>query len=169
VQWAVGHACSGGGTRRDIGTRAVFVSQQMTLSALYILLLASVACSALHAHEEAPKQRPSAVSWLKIDDLSATRDRPLFAPDRRKSEQPSTPPVAVSVDHGPPRPQFALMGIIIEPSATIVLLRDLARAESVTVRSGEKFGRWRLVVETDRTVKLRDGGEELELAIFAEP
>jgi hypothetical protein len=136
---------------------------------LYLLLLATVAGSALQAQEAAPKQHTSALPWLKIDDLSATRDRPLFALGRRKSAPAPTSPVAVSVDHGPPTPQFALMGIIIESTATFVLLRDLTRSESVTVRSGEKFGRWHLVADTDRTVKLRDGDEELELEIFAEP
>ena len=140
----------------------------MTRFGLCALLSAIAAWTSLHAQEAIPDQPPSALPWLKIDELSATRDRPLFAPDRRKFMLAPTSAVA-TVDPGSPTPRFALMGIIVEPMTTIILLRDLARSDAVIVHSGERFGRWRLVADTDHSVRLWDGDERLHLKMFAGP
>jgi hypothetical protein len=116
----------------------------------------------------------SALPWLKLDDLSATRDRPIFAPDRR-------PPVVVSPPTEPPvlaeaEPEFeapipipALKGIIVQGSLTLVVLEDRTTAESIVVRSGDRFGPWQVVAENDRSVRLAAGGEQVLLDLYALP
>ena len=127
----------------------------------------------LHADDQLPNQQPSALPWLTLDALSATRDRPLFAADRRK---PAPPPIAsahpasvTQQPQGPQKPQLTLMGIIAAPSGTIILLRDRGTSQTLTIRSGETIGRWRVVADSDYTAKVSDGKEGFTLEMFAEP
>jgi hypothetical protein len=127
----------------------------------------------LRAQEASPNEQ-SALPWLHLDALSATRDKPLFAPSRRKPAPPTTvsptPPVEVKKEVGYSRkPQFVLTGIIASPSQVLALLRDTNTSESITVHSGETIGRWRVLVDTDHSVKLQDDSDEVELEIFDEP
>jgi len=123
----------------------------------------------------------SALPWLHLDALSATRDKPLFAPSRRKAAPPAKasppPPVEVKeeirqsredVQHSR-KPQLVLTGIIASTSQSVALLRDTNTSESIAVRSGETIGRWRVLVDTDHSVKLQDDSDEVELEIFDEP
>jgi general secretion pathway protein N len=131
--------------------------------------------SCLHAEEQLPNERRSALRWLKLDSLSATRERPLFAPDRR---QPAPPPVATAPGHpepltpqaqGPQKPQLVLTGIIVSPAETTVLLRDPSTSESVVVHAGDTVGHWRVLVDSNYAVTLKDGAREFRLEMFAEP
>jgi general secretion pathway protein N len=125
--------------------------------------------------EEAPPNDESALPWLRLDELSATRDRPLFAPDRRKNPAVSALPLNNAPEEKDEpkqakKPQLVLTGIIVSSSSeTIALLRDNNTSESFAVRSGETIGRWRVLVETNHSVKLQDGAREVELEMFPEP
>jgi hypothetical protein len=152
--------------------------------ACYIAVALAITWSS-YLHAQNPlggqeKNEPySALPWLSLDSLSATRERPLFAPDRRK---PAPPPV-VAVDQATehtetvrPRPapqapkaqQLELTGIIVSASETIVLLRDPATSESVTARAGDTIGRWRISVDSNEAVTLKDGNEELRIEMYAQ-
>jgi general secretion pathway protein N len=134
-----------------------------------VMLSAASAEENVPGAQVAPQPRASALPWLKLEELTATRDRPLFTPDRRPLP-PARPPPAVAAppQRGKPRPNFALKGIIAEGSATFVLLEDVDSSESVVVRSGQKIGAWRVMVETDRSVALVGEGEEIRLQMFDE-
>jgi general secretion pathway protein N len=112
-----------------------------------------------------------ALPWLKLEDLSATRDRPLFAQSRR----PPPPPVAAIPTVSAPqkeeeapdaRPNLSLRGIIRQDASTLVVLEDNSTSESIVVRSGDSYGRWRVTAESDDSVKLADESEELRLNLF---
>jgi hypothetical protein len=127
----------------------------------------------LHAQEQPPKEQ-SALPWLELNSLSATRDRPLFAPSRRKAVPPPTAlqrkPEEVREEVQQSRkPHLALTGIIASSSQSIAFLRDTSTSESIAVHSGETIGRWRVVITTDHSVKLQDGSDEVELEMFVEP
>jgi hypothetical protein len=125
----------------------------------------------LHAQEQPPKEQ-SALPWLELDALSATRDRPLFAPTRRKAMPPpvlQTKPEVREVVQQSRKPHLTLTGIIASSSETIALLRDTSTSESIAVHSGETVGRWRVVINADHSVKLQDGSDEIQLEMFAEP
>jgi hypothetical protein len=125
----------------------------------------------LHAQEQPPKEQ-SALPWLELDALSATRDRPLFAPTRRKAMPPpvlQTKPEVREVVQQSRKPHLTLTGIIASSSETIALLRDTSTSESLAVHSGETIGRWRVVINADHSVKLQDGSDEIQLEMFAEP
>jgi general secretion pathway protein N len=107
-----------------------------------------------------------ALSWPRLDELSATRDRPLFTPDRRREPPPR--PTATVFQPPQPRPQFALKGIVAEGTATFVVLEDMNSSESIVVRAGEKMGDWRVTIDTERSVRLIGEGEEIKLQMFEE-
>jgi hypothetical protein len=130
------------------------------------LALASVAASL--AAEVNP------LDALRLEDLSATRERPLFTPARRPppppktSAPPATEPAEVEdkpVALGPP--PFDLVGAVVGKRIAFALLRDRATSKVVRVRSGDDAAGWRVGKIGPRTIALaRDGRTEL-LALAA--
>jgi hypothetical protein len=117
----------------------------------------------------AEDQRPSALPWLKLEDLSATRERPLFAPTRRRPPPPPQPQaVTVAAERPPETPRMVLTGIIVKPSETIVVLRNVATSESISLRSGESVGAWRVEARNDHSVILTDGTQQFTLEMFTD-
>lgn len=147
------------------------------MTRVVISLAAAVACilAAASAQEHSPAPIPgpvggeprSALPWLKLEDLAATRERPLFAPGRRPPPSPSPPPDPLPVvEAAPEEPKPlppSLKGIIQQGTSTLVLLEDSGTAEQVFVRSGDRFGPWQVVAESDHTVRLAAGGEQVVL------
>ena len=127
-----------------------------------ILLAAFVATPPVLAED----QRPSALPWLKLKDLSAMRERPPFAPTRRPPPPPPAQVVTVAPERPPETPRMVLTGIIEKPSETIVVLRNIATSESVSLRSGESVGPWRVKVQNDHSVVLSDGTKQFTLEMF---
>ena len=136
---------------------------------LYVgLWLLFVGSFQLYAEEQPPLER-SALPMLQLESLSATRDRPLFAPARRKSLPPAQAPAPSPDVAKVQKPQLTLRGIIVSPAQTLVLLRDNSTSESVTVPAGGTIGRWQVLVDSNYGVKLKDGAEEIKLEMFAGP
>lgn len=131
----------------------------------FMLIAALVATAVALARAE--DQRPSALPWLKLEDLSATRERPLFAPTRRRPP-PQAQAVTVVAEHPPETPRMVLTGIIVKPSETIVVLRNVATSESISLRSGESVGAWRVEAQNDHSVILSDGTQQFTLEMFTE-
>jgi hypothetical protein len=157
---------------RATGTCASCVSSQMGRLICCIVLAVVWGCP-LSAEEQLRNER-SALPWLRLDVLTATRDRPLFTPTRRK---PAPPPVLAAPNVAVPQqesqaargPQLALEGIIVDSSETLILLRDASTSESITIRPGEPIGKWHVFVESNYSVILKNGDEQLRLEMFAEP
>jgi hypothetical protein len=133
-----------------------------------LIALAAVLFAVAALAQQSVPVSQSALPWLKLGDLAATRERPLFAPNRRPPEGPA--PEAseeeAAAPQAPPGPAFALKGIIIQQSETLVLLDDMTTSRSVVVRSGENYGRWRVVAESANSVNLADGAEQIHLELF---
>jgi hypothetical protein len=130
---------------------------------LITALLATVRAPAL-----AEDQRSSALPSLQLKDLSATRERPLFAPTRRPPPPPPPPRVVTVAPEHPPEktPKMVLTGIIVKQSETIVVLRNVATSESISLRSGESVGPWRVQAQNDHSVILSDGTKQFTLEMF---
>lgn len=153
----------------------------MTLRGLATVAFLGLLCASTLAQEQSSESRKerhqavgqSSIPGLNLGDLSATRNRPLFAQDRRPPQPPAPPPsrvlpVAKATEPVKPKPVLSLRGIIVQPSSTLVLLQDMTTSESVVVRSGESFGPWRVDVEDDHSVKLAAGSEQVHLEMFVE-
>ena len=111
---------------------------------------------------------PSAFPWLRLQDLTATRERPLFSPDR-------TAPAAAPPEPEPePDPGEAealpvrLAGVVANGELRIALLEDAASSEIVRLSPGQAIADWVLVEIEPRAVLLRHGEQELRVVMGAE-
>ena len=109
----------------------------------------------------------AALPQLKLEDLTATRDRPLFVLDRRPLPPPPPPAQVINIPTGPPKKRTpVLRGIIVSSLSTIVLLQEAGSSDSIIVNSGDTFGPWKVVAETDHSVSLTEGDEKISLDMF---
>jgi general secretion pathway protein N len=134
----------------------------------FVLVMAALCWLGLHADRHALAETPSALPWLKLESLSATRERPLFTPSRRHAElslATQLPSPSVALEEKEKDAEIELTGLIEENNVTIVFLRT--RSQTVIVRSGDKFGRWQVKAISKTSVQLRDGTKQFNLEMFA--
>ncbi len=125
------------------------------------------------------------LAGLKLSDLQATRNRPLFTPSRRaprpatnanannsasSSTQPADPETKQAPDpeETAKAGQFVLMGVVKGDSERLALLRHKATGELLRLREGDIFDGWSLdSLESDR-VHLSKGGLQEVIVLFQE-
>ena len=128
---------------------------------LVLGLTAAVAAAA------APRNPLDAV---RLEDLSATRARPLFAPTRRPDPPPAAPiaPVAPApVAATPEPPPFELIGAIVGPHQSYAVMRRPGSEKATRYRLGEDADGWRVGAVGFRSVTLERGGRTKSLALAA--
>jgi general secretion pathway protein N len=136
--------------------------------AALIFVAAAVCWQGLCAQTLAFAETPSALPWLKLESLSATRERPLFTPSRRRAElslATQLPSPSVALEEREKDPEIELTGLIEENNITMIFLRT--RSQTVIVRSGDKFGRWQVKAISKISVQLTDGTKQIRLEMFA--
>ena len=113
------------------------------------------------------------LSTLQLDTLAATRDRPLFAPSRSKPPPPPPPeperppPEPKAPPPPPPEPlHFRLVGVVIDTSGGIALLKDEQSGEIHRVRQGEDVQGWTLKSVVARSVELTREDQTAALRLF---
>ena len=126
---------------------------------------------------QADAPRPTPFPWLTLDLLAATRDRPLFSPDRRGPEpepevveeepEPEPEPEVVEEPDAPP-PRLRLAGVVISGTLRIAMLHDDVEDEVVRLREGQSFSDWTLVAVAPRSVVFRHGTQEHTVVLSAE-
>jgi general secretion pathway protein N len=131
---------------------------------LAVALLASAAADA------APRNPLDAV---RLEDLAATRERPLFTPSRR----PPPPPAAVVEAPDPPPveakpvalepPPFDLVGAVVGQRASFALLRNRQSNAVVRLRPGDAAMGWRVGAVGVRSVSLERDGRVQSLTLAA--
>jgi general secretion pathway protein N len=131
--------------------------------------LALLPYGAAHAEPRNP------LDALKLEDLSATRERPLFvatrrapAPMRAETPPPAPPPVEEkAVALGPP--PFDLIGAVVGKRESIALLRNKTTSEVLRLRPGEEAEGWRVGAVGLRSVALERDGRKESLALAGPP
>lgn len=126
---------------------------------------------------QADAPRPTPFPWLTLDLLAATRDRPLFSPDRRGVEpapevveeepEPEPEPEVAEEPEATP-PQVRLAGVVISGTLRIAMLHDDVEDEVVRLREGQSFSDWTLVSVAPRSVIFRHGTQEHTVVLSAE-
>ena len=96
------------------------------------------------------------VATLSLGQLGATRERPLFAPDRRQ------PSAAVVVSHVPPPPpdppKLSLSGVVVDKNEPIAVIRSDPSGKPTHVRVGDMVSGWRVTqIDKQRLVISLDG------------
>jgi general secretion pathway protein N len=112
--------------------------------------------------QTAPVQ--SAAGLPDLEDLTATRERPLFSSTRRPPEpveEPDNAPIA----EGASMP-FELVGIVIGADVSAAIFRNTASKEETRVAKGEKIGRWSLDEIADGAVVLGGSGRRVRMRLF---
>ena len=113
----------------------------------------------------AAKPAPRAVEFPPMEELQATRERPLFNPNRRppaaEAETEAPPPIVESSSL-----QFELTGVALGSDVRVAILRNKSSNEEVRLKEGEKLDAWTIEIVTDRYIVLRGEGKRVRLWLF---
>ena len=126
------------------------------IEALFAAVL--IAAPAAHAAPLArPAQSPpqaleNPLATLSLDQLAATQERPLFAPDRRRPTAASVvrhvePPVAP-----PDPPKLSLFGLLVDPQGARVVVRVDPAGKILRLRLGDEVGGWRVTRDRETAI-----------------
>ena len=144
-----------------------------------IVLACMVAFRSLALAADAPGEasaRPGAAPgnplWaVTLDQLPATRDRPLFSPSRRPPPRPEAPRVEIvaAIPAPAPRqpPSVVLLGTVTDADGTWALVRA-GGAEKIThARLGDEISGWRVSEIEARRLVLSSDDRSVSFALFA--
>ena len=135
-----------------------------------LTLISALMCAAGLARADDAATPLGAVS---LDDLRATRERPLFSPSRRPTAAPA-PVAALPVEPAPapsdaaappPAPPFTRIGAIIGPDFRAAMVQDNATHAVMRLRPGEEASGWRAVEIGARSLVLRRGDQSVALEL----
>ncbi len=107
------------------------------------LVLAGFA--SVQAAELSQRAPANPLSGIRLDALSATRDRPLFAPDRRPPQK------ALAVVYSPPPPPpvnppaLSLLGIVSNPNDAHAIVHVAGADKPRILRIGDAIDGWHVV------------------------
>jgi general secretion pathway protein N len=105
---------------------------------------------------------------VPLSSLTATRDRPLFAPTRRPPPpavpyvRPPAPPAPPVVEAGPPR--LTLLGTVINDREKIAVFQDDTN-QIIRIRLGEQHAGWVLRSVQGRSVTLEGNNREATFSL----
>jgi hypothetical protein len=131
-----------------------------------LVIAAVLGAPAVYARENAPHaglENPLAA--IPLGQLAATRDRPLFVPDRRPP-----PPVSEVHDVAPPPPpadppSLSLLAIILDGHQ-----RAIVRAEStgkiLRVQVGDTIEGWRIARIEKQRIEIAHDRRAIDIAMF---
>jgi general secretion pathway protein N len=145
-----------------------------------IVLAAALVALPAHSSESVRNAAPSArlnpslanpLASVRLEDLSVTRERPLFSPTRRPPPLVEAPEVQVveKKETTSPTSPFDLLGVVTGDEKSFVLLRNRDTHEVTRLRRGDEKDGWTVEAVRIRSVALERNGriENLALAIPA--
>jgi len=102
-----------------------------------------------------------------LEDLAATRERPLFSSTRRPPPPPEEP------DEAPPITEakslnFELVGIVRSANAAYAIVRNTESKQETRVPRGERFSGWTIDEIGERSVVLSGEAKRVRLRLFDE-
>jgi general secretion pathway protein N len=111
---------------------------------------APVGSPAVEAERDSAPARGNPLWGIPLTSLTATGERPIFSPARRRPAPPPPPPVAAAPP--PPQPTAAepeqiplrLLGTITSPRNAIAICFNQASSEVIRLRIGESHDGWTL-------------------------
>jgi hypothetical protein len=155
------------------------MSRHWLRSALAVLVL-SGPVMALAAWPQAvglseAARHPNPLWALPLNDLRATRDRPIFSPTRRPPPLVVSPPAYVPPPAPPPpakpaepeRPQLVLVGTVVNSSEGFGIFLDRATNSIVRLKTGESHDGWILRSVEGRQATLEKDQHSTMLALPA--
>jgi hypothetical protein len=102
-----------------------------------------------------------------LDELTATRERPLFSSTRRPPEVEPPAQEAAPIAEAASMP-FELVGIVVGSDVSAAIFRNTDSKEEARVAKGEKIGDWNVEEISERAVVLRGGEKRVRMRLFNE-
>lgn len=133
--------------------------------AVAILALALMPCAALA--QSPPEDSPvRSFAMPPLDELQATRERPLFSP-RRRPDVPTAAVAETPVTQEPPETApFDLTGIVMGGDRAVAILHNRETQETVHLRQGETAQTWSVTEIAQRHVVIRNESKQVRLQLF---
>jgi hypothetical protein len=128
-----------------------------------ILLLMPCAVAAQTRPANAPVR---SFSLPPLEELQATRERPLFSPRRRPDVEAAGEMESSPVEENPEFLPFELTGVVMGADVAIAILRNRDTQETVHLRQGEALDAWSLEEIAPRHVVLRQDDRQVRLELF---
>jgi hypothetical protein len=100
-----------------------------------------------------------------LEELQATRERPLFSPRRRPDEVAGETETSL-VEESPDALPFELTGVVMGADMAVAILRNRDTQETVHLRQGEALDAWSLEEIAARHVVLRQEDRQVRLELF---
>jgi hypothetical protein len=102
-----------------------------------------------------------------LEDLTATRERPLFSSTRRPPEVEPPPQAAAPITEAASMP-FELVGIVLGSDVNAAIFRNTESKEETRVAKGDKIGNWTLEEISERAIVLHGGDRRVRMRLFNE-
>jgi general secretion pathway protein N len=107
------------------------------------------------------------VELQPLQQLSATKDKPLFSSARRPPPKPVTPVARQEPLPPPPPPNVVLLGIVCENGDGRAAIRGSDKGDKVTrVRAGDDVSGWKVERIEPRRLVLTQGERSVDFALF---
>lgn len=102
-----------------------------------------------------------------LEDLTATRDRPLFSSTRRPPPPPEEPDEALPITEAKSL-NFELVGIVRSADAAYAIVRNMESKQETRVPRGERFSGWTIDEIGERSVVLSGEAKRVRLRLYDE-
>jgi hypothetical protein len=124
---------------------------------------------------QAPARSSAALGnplWsVTLDQLPATRERPLFSPSRRPPPRPEAPRLEMAAAIPPPAPRqppsVALVGIVTDADGTWALVHAGGSEKITRARLGDQISGWKVSEIASRRLVLSSDDRSVSFALFA--
>jgi hypothetical protein len=109
---------------------------------------------------------PDELAGLRLMDLNATVERPLFERTRRAASKvvPLPKPVVAAEPPPPPAPKLELLGVIISGERSLAVL-TAGSSGTHLLDVGDSLGGWEVVAVNLDSVDIARGGERRKLRL----
>jgi type II secretory pathway component PulC len=131
-----------------------------------VIILALLPCAA-DAQSPPANETGRSFALPPLEELRATRERPLFSPSRQPDATPDTATETPVVEESPDALPFELTGVVMGADMSVAILRNRDTQETVHLRQGETVEAWSIEEIAQRHVVLRQDERQVTLELFA--
>ncbi|MGC2776753.1 MAG: hypothetical protein WA418_14090 [Bradyrhizobium sp.] len=123
--------------------------------------------------QRTPSRTGNPLWGIPLEQLSATRERPIFSPSRRPPAADAGPPAiaaapVVQEPTPPERPQLSLVGTVVNGDNGLAVFLDQGSKMPLRIRTGADYQGWTLRQVEARSVTLQKG-EDFAVLSFPQP
>jgi general secretion pathway protein N len=132
------------------------------------LAVAILALSPFASIAQSPPASPQIHSFAlpPLEELRATRERPLFSPNRKPDAEVATRTEEPVIEESPAAVPFELTGVVMGAKRAVAILRNRETMETVHLHQGETAETWSVEEIAQRHIVLSSEGKQVRLQLF---